>query len=145
MGTGICDVVYLSVAPGSLRQYPSNPQWSDVSIQKSLVDGLGKTMATSARASELEVYFDERWEFLEKKTMCRVTYNWGLQNSIPGFKRECLIKFNQRKIDEEKRRNSNQKFSEIEQLERMKENEQSQNQPLRTRSTIICRDNKFYP
>ena len=116
--------------------YPSKPQWSDASIQKSLVDGFEKTMATSARASDLEFHFDKRWEILEKTTKLEVTYNRRLQNSIASF-RECLIKFVQPKIDEEKRRNFNQKFSEIEQLERMKESEQCENQRTKVIESIV--------
>ena len=117
--------------------YPSKPQWSDASIQKSLVDGLEKTIATSARASNLEFHFNTRWEILEKITKFEVTYNRGLQNSIASFKRECLIKFVKPKIDEEKRRNFNQKFSEIEQLERMKESEQCENQRTKAIESIV--------
>ena len=48
-----------------------------------------------------------------------------------------MIKFIQPKIDDKKRRNLNRKFSEIEQLERKKENEQSEKQRTQVIESIV--------
>ena len=120
-----------------IHWYQRKPQWSDPSIQKSLVDNLEKSMADEARVSSLKACLHRMLEILEKLTEYEVTENRLLQNSIASFKRECLVKFFQPKIDEEKRRNIRLKFSEIQQLERMEEIEQSKKQRTEVIESIV--------